>query len=98
MTDRRKENNEVMHSACKDGSQKNPSKARAPAILGRQYRTYKRACAGNGSKVMTEEHPLVRRHKLASIVATIGRSYVRVIKHENFSSNKCGIIAIRQNE
>ena len=65
---RNKQHHEILHRTGENHPSEQPDHPRQVAHLRRQYRPHQRTCSGNGRKMVTEQHFLVRRHIVQPVV------------------------------
>ena len=63
----------VLNRTGKHHAENNPQRAGQVTHLRGQYRTYQRAGASDGGKMVAEQHAFVRRHIVQAIVMALGR-------------------------
>ena len=63
-----KQHHEILYRTGENHPGKQPDHPRQVAHLRCQHRPHQRACAGNGRKMVTEQHFLVRRHIVQPVV------------------------------
>ena len=91
---RDEENREVLHGAGEHHARQNPQHARQITHLRGQHRANQRAGAGDGGKVVAEQHVLVGRHIVQTIVMLPGRRHARGIQLENVLCDEAAVIAV----
>src|SRR5205823_12978941 len=66
--------------------------------LRRQRRSEQRAWSGDGSKMMSKDHPTIRRHEIFAVVLYQSGSGAFVIKQKHLTGKPLGIETITDRE
>ena len=83
-----------MNTAAQRCADKNPQCSGQKAELCGEHRADERAGTGDGSEMMPERHPAVRRHEILAVIHhERGRGAV-VVEHENFRREPLAVKAI----
>jgi len=86
---RTKENDKILHAACKRRASNQPERARQVAELRGERRADERARSRDGGKMVAEENPFVRRHEVAPS-SWVRTECARVIERKNFGGDEGG--------
>ena len=97
-TDGGKQDNHVMHSSAQGGADQNPERPGQKSELRCQHRSDQRPWPGNGRKVMTKNHPAVRRHEILAVIAHEGGRGALIIKDEQFRRQPLAVEAVTDRE
>ena len=88
------QHHEVLDCTGKHHASQDPQHAGQVAHLCGQHRTNQRTGTGNRGKVVTEQHPLVGRHIVQTVVVTPGRCHARGIQTQYLVGNEQTVVAV----
>src|SRR5439155_12486683 len=71
-----------------------PQQAGEVAVLNRQHRADQRPGSGDGGEVMAEQHPLVCRMIILTVIESMGRGDVGVVERHDLGGKECTVVAI----
>jgi hypothetical protein len=77
------EDDEVLDGAREHHPEHDPEGAGQVAELGREHRTHQGSRAGDGRKVVPEEHPLGRGDEVPAVLQPLGRSRAAIVELED---------------
>ena len=80
MAHRGDQHGEVLHASGQHRADQEPEKSRRKSELRRQRRAHQRPGAGDGGKVMSEQHPLRRGHIVVPVFIGVRRSDAAVVE------------------
>ena len=86
-----------MYRAHDDAADKNPQQCRHPAPYNGDGRTDDGACAGDGCKMMPENHLFFGRHIINAVFKFHGRGRGTIRQFENFVTDKPAIPPVHEN-
>src|SRR5207248_9545712 len=86
------------HAAAESRTDQTPKPARQKSELRRQHRPDQRPWPGDGSEMMSKNHPAVRRHEIFAVVLHQSGSGALVIKQEHFAREPLRIETITDRE
>ena len=92
----RHQHRKVLHGSGNHRAQYQPHQPRRESELRGQRGAYQWSGAGNGCKMVPEEHPLRRRRIVLSIPAGVRGGDPRIVEHQNPGGQKCAVVAIGQ--
>ena len=87
-----------MHTASQHDAEEDPQEPRIKAELRRQNGADKRARAGDGREMMTEEDETIRRVEVLSVLERVCRRDARVVETEHFCGQERRVVAIGNRE
>ena len=88
------QDHEVVHRAAETNANHQPQQSRQKTKLRRQHRTNQRTGAGDRREVMAEQHPLVCRVIVVTVVHRLRRHGARIVKREHLGGDESGVVAI----
>ena len=91
---RDEQHDEVLHRAGKHHAAQNPQHARQVAHLRSQHRADQWAGAGDGGKVVAEQHILICRHIVQTVVMAPGRGLARAVQAHDFGRQVEAVVAV----
>src|SRR5207244_2463321 len=93
-TDRRTQDDHVLHRAAEHDADDDPQHAWQIAELGGERGTDERARARDRGEVVAEDDPAIRRDEVATVVQALGRSEARVIESEDARRDERAVEAV----
>jgi hypothetical protein len=88
------QHDEVLHRAGKHHAGQDPQHAGQVAHLRGQHRADQRAGAGDGGKVVAEQHVLVGRHVVEAVVELVGRGHAARVQAQHFVGDEQAVEAV----
>jgi hypothetical protein len=89
-----KQHHEILHRAGKHHASQNPQHAGQIAQLSRQHRAHQRAGAGNGGKVVAEQHVFIGGHVVQAIIVHNRRGGAIGVQLHHRAGDKQAIVAV----
>ncbi len=85
---------EILHRAGQHNADQDPDGSRQEAHLRGQNRPHQRPGAGDGGKVVAEQHPFVGGHIVQAVVVTFCRGQTAVVQFKDLVGNEPAVEAI----
>ena len=93
---REQQDHKILHAAAKHRPGQDPQGSRQITELRRQHRPHQWPWPGNGGKVVSVNHPLVGRNKIAAVFQPLGRRRPQRIKRQYPRGDKFAVKAVSQ--